>query len=241
MTCPLCLDVMIDPTTLQCGHTACRACVITYFENTCRSVEVVPPFLECPTGAKCRLPFAIPAVNLTLKNTIEGAFGERVQRRHDSETLPTAEALQARAAALEAHAKPDGPPTARRLHVSSLSICVSLLLAFFAGRSASPSLPRTSPEGLTHASTLAMWPSHGGSLASHWSSSIPLAPVPGPQEEAPSWAAGEAPPSGDGSTPPRTLFEWAQERAENRRLFIWQVRCRRLPTAGEGRRRVCSV
>ena len=157
-------------------------------------IENMPAFLECPTGAKCQLPFKIPAVNLTLANTIDVRFGHRVKARRDpnGEAVPTAAALQPRVAAIEAKASTD-VPTRRRLQVSSLSVGACILLAFFAGRSTPPADVAPMPP------TSSVWP--GPSSPEHLAQGV----------------------GGSFYWTDPTLFEWAQA-WDNRRLLLWQMK-----------------
>lgn len=35
-SCSICLDLLVQPTVLRCGHTACRGCLRTYFKTNSR-------------------------------------------------------------------------------------------------------------------------------------------------------------------------------------------------------------
>jgi hypothetical protein len=55
-SCPICLDLLSDPVTTECGHTFCRHCISTVFgqENTTFD-ESSQPTVSCP---RCRTQIA---------------------------------------------------------------------------------------------------------------------------------------------------------------------------------------
>ena len=56
-TCSCCYEILLDPTTLACGHTFCRYCLANWW-NTSRKAECL----------QCRRPFhEFPNVNFTLR------------------------------------------------------------------------------------------------------------------------------------------------------------------------------
>ena len=55
--CPVCFELLLEPTTLACGHTYCRCCVAMYYKTCGKS--------QCPI---CRSHWsAVPPVNNTIK------------------------------------------------------------------------------------------------------------------------------------------------------------------------------
>ena len=55
--CSICFELMLEPTTLHCGHTYCRGCVAKYYKKQGKT--------ECPI---CRTHWSVvPEVNVALK------------------------------------------------------------------------------------------------------------------------------------------------------------------------------
>ncbi|XP_071953380.1 bifunctional apoptosis regulator-like [Antedon mediterranea] len=70
-TCACCSDLMISPTTINCGHSFCRLCIAQWWKTsgTC----------TCPL---CRQEWAgFPNVNFILRSTIEKACTDRYRER----------------------------------------------------------------------------------------------------------------------------------------------------------------
>jgi len=69
--CSICFELLVNPTTLSCGHTSCRHCLLqwrnTQRRNTCP---------ECQQS--CR---EFPQINFRLRDTIDSLFPEEAQRR----------------------------------------------------------------------------------------------------------------------------------------------------------------
>ena len=140
--CVLCLDILIDPITLECGHTCCRQCFVAYIEDKLRGL--VPNRVDCPTGARCQLPIKVPAINLTLKNTIEANYAERVAARRSEEGRLSAADMQQRARSIERLALPAFDHAQRQRTRPYMSVIICLWLAFLAGRSSLPTSLRSS-------------------------------------------------------------------------------------------------
>ncbi|XP_064633263.1 bifunctional apoptosis regulator-like isoform X2 [Lineus longissimus] len=69
--CSVCYELMVDPTTLNCGHSFCRSCLASWVlsSNT----------FNCPS---CRQPFkGHPKVNILIRSTIEKLFGDAISGR----------------------------------------------------------------------------------------------------------------------------------------------------------------
>ncbi|XP_056624900.1 bifunctional apoptosis regulator-like [Triplophysa dalaica] len=70
-TCHCCYDLLIDPTTLTCGHTYCRHCLAMWWSSSGRP--------ECP---ECRERWkGFPKVNILLRDAVEKLFPGDVNRR----------------------------------------------------------------------------------------------------------------------------------------------------------------
>ncbi|XP_004621832.2 E3 ubiquitin-protein ligase TRIM38-like [Sorex araneus] len=67
-TCPICLELMTEPVSIDCGHSYCRVCIVGLTEN--QSSETSPGTFPCP---QCRNPFKIDSLrpNKHLQNIIE--------------------------------------------------------------------------------------------------------------------------------------------------------------------------
>ncbi|XP_027026650.1 bifunctional apoptosis regulator isoform X1 [Tachysurus fulvidraco] len=71
LSCHCCYDVLVNPTTLTCGHSFCRHCLALWWESSHRT--------ECP---ECREPWhGFPKVNILLRDAVEKLHGADVRRR----------------------------------------------------------------------------------------------------------------------------------------------------------------
>ncbi|XP_048051566.1 bifunctional apoptosis regulator-like isoform X2 [Megalobrama amblycephala] len=70
-TCHCCYEVLVDPTTLTCGHSFCRHCLATWWASTIRT--------DCP---ECQAIWqGFPKVNILLRDAVEKLFAADVSRR----------------------------------------------------------------------------------------------------------------------------------------------------------------
>ncbi|XP_065114247.1 bifunctional apoptosis regulator-like isoform X2 [Paramisgurnus dabryanus] len=70
-TCHCCYEVLVDPTTLNCGHSFCRHCVAQWLHSSRKN--------ECP---ECRQRWqGFPKVNILLRDAVEKLFPAEVSRR----------------------------------------------------------------------------------------------------------------------------------------------------------------
>ncbi|XP_036420555.1 bifunctional apoptosis regulator-like isoform X1 [Colossoma macropomum] len=70
-SCHCCYDILINPTTLNCGHSFCRHCLALWWESAGKN--------ECP---ECRERWeGFPKVNILLRDAVEKLFQADVQRR----------------------------------------------------------------------------------------------------------------------------------------------------------------
>ncbi|KAM3864615.1 bifunctional apoptosis regulator-like [Diretmus argenteus] len=70
-SCHCCYDILVNPTTLNCGHNFCRHCLALWWESSHKN--------ECP---ECREKWeGFPKVNILLRDAVEKLFVEVVQRR----------------------------------------------------------------------------------------------------------------------------------------------------------------
>ncbi|XP_032237003.1 bifunctional apoptosis regulator [Nematostella vectensis] len=69
--CSCCYDLMVDPTTLNCGHNFCRFCLAHWWYSSRKTT--------CP---ECRQPWqGFPNVNYLLRKTIRKLFPEEIKER----------------------------------------------------------------------------------------------------------------------------------------------------------------
>ncbi|XP_030635783.1 bifunctional apoptosis regulator [Chanos chanos] len=70
--CHCCYDVLVNPTTLNCGHSFCRHCLALWWESSGKN--------ECP---ECRERWeGFPKVNILLRDAVEKLFHSDISRRH---------------------------------------------------------------------------------------------------------------------------------------------------------------
>ncbi|XP_037546302.1 bifunctional apoptosis regulator [Nematolebias whitei] len=70
-TCHCCYDILVNPTTLTCGHNVCRHCLALWWESSRKN--------ECP---ECREKWeGFPKINISMRDAIEIHFSEVIQRR----------------------------------------------------------------------------------------------------------------------------------------------------------------
>ncbi|XP_063055788.1 bifunctional apoptosis regulator-like isoform X3 [Engraulis encrasicolus] len=72
-SCHCCYDVLVEPTTLNCGHSFCRHCLAQWWESSHKT--------ECP---ECREKWeGFPRVNILLRDAVEKLFPEQVRQRRE--------------------------------------------------------------------------------------------------------------------------------------------------------------
>ncbi|XP_060939560.1 bifunctional apoptosis regulator-like [Limanda limanda] len=70
-SCHCCYDILVNPTTLTCGHNFCRHCLALWWESAHKN--------ECP---ECREKWeGFPKVNILLRDATDKLFSEVVQQR----------------------------------------------------------------------------------------------------------------------------------------------------------------
>ncbi|RMX46345.1 hypothetical protein pdam_00000603 [Pocillopora damicornis] len=79
LQCGCCFELMVEPTTLSCGHSFCRFCLAKWWHASRHNT--------CP---ECRQPWSgFPKVNIALRKTIKVLFSkEEAERRCFQETSP---------------------------------------------------------------------------------------------------------------------------------------------------------
>jgi hypothetical protein len=72
-TCAVCLEVLLDPVTLSCGHSLDQACL----ERVLQMAEAGRGQRACPT---CReaIPAKVPGVSVQMRDMIEKFYPQQV-------------------------------------------------------------------------------------------------------------------------------------------------------------------
>ncbi|XP_053499445.1 bifunctional apoptosis regulator-like [Ictalurus furcatus] len=74
VTCLCCYDVLLDPTTLSCGHSFCRHCLAMWVQSSRKTM--------CPTCR--RIWHGFPKVNISFRDLVEKHFQADVARRRQN-------------------------------------------------------------------------------------------------------------------------------------------------------------
>ena len=101
-TCCVCLDILVNPVTLQCGHSTCQLCFVKHLEALDQQ-ETTAGNATCPLG-RCIIPFIVPSINHTLCDIIEASHAEQVAERKSEGDGLEAEGLRGRIRYLHARA-----------------------------------------------------------------------------------------------------------------------------------------
>lgn len=166
LTCVICMDVLINPVTLDCGHNVCLECCVDWMEKKAGPGIAT---MDCPVG-RCTVPVKVPKVNIALRDHENSNYRERVDRRRKEERLSTMEQLQPRIASINKHL---GLPTmdlgfARGIGSFVIGMVVVALMSAFLGavtattRAPVPALPEgvNTMNGFLHDVGLGGYASH---------------------------------------------------------------------------------
>ena len=67
LTCCVCVEVIVAPVTLKCGHSVCRHCLVAHFESLdLRALLGSTGAVVCP-AARCAVPLEVPETNISLQ------------------------------------------------------------------------------------------------------------------------------------------------------------------------------
>nr|XP_054762929.1 bifunctional apoptosis regulator-like isoform X2 [Lytechinus pictus] len=70
-SCACCYELMVQPTTLNCGHSFCRLCLARWWKTSQK--------MTCP---ECRQPWTgFPHINIIIRNTIDKLHPKAIRRR----------------------------------------------------------------------------------------------------------------------------------------------------------------
>lgn len=86
-SCHCCYDILLNPTTLNCGHSFCRHCLALWWVSSKKT--------ECP---ECRAKWeGFPKVNILLRDAIETLFPDIIKEKNDEilQNIDIAQSLQA--------------------------------------------------------------------------------------------------------------------------------------------------
>ncbi|XP_078519217.1 bifunctional apoptosis regulator isoform X3 [Lissotriton helveticus] len=86
-SCHCCYDILLNPTTLNCGHSFCRHCLALWWVSSKKT--------ECP---ECRAKWeGFPKVNILLRDAIETLFPDIIKEKNDEiqQNVDIAHSLQA--------------------------------------------------------------------------------------------------------------------------------------------------
>ena len=113
-TCPICLEILLRPIALSCGHRYCRSCWCRMLQgSTIRATAMSTGSVACPLG-RCSVRPVVPEVEAALARDLAWRFASQLSGR----VAPTeAEEMKMVTEVNEAWAagcKQVPPPTARR-------------------------------------------------------------------------------------------------------------------------------
>jgi len=81
LACPICLDVLVRPVELACGHKACRFCLMKHLQTgQQRKLAHDTGKAACPLG-RCQIEPTVPKVDTCLQVMLEARFAARLATR----------------------------------------------------------------------------------------------------------------------------------------------------------------
>ena len=89
-TCPICLELLLRPVKLSCGHYFCRGCWTHVLQGrAARATAHLSGTAACPF--RCEVRPLVPEIDETLASQLESHFAEEYERRASSTSLPDEE------------------------------------------------------------------------------------------------------------------------------------------------------
>ena len=89
-TCPICLELLLRPVKLSCGHYFCRGCWTHVLQGrAARATAHLSGTAACPF--RCEVKPLVPEIDETLASQLESQFAEEYKKRASATSLPDEE------------------------------------------------------------------------------------------------------------------------------------------------------
>ena len=89
-TCPICLELLLRPVKLSCGHYFCRGCWTHVLQGrAARATANLSGTAACPF--RCEVKPLVPEIDETLASQLESQFAQEYKKRASATSLPNEE------------------------------------------------------------------------------------------------------------------------------------------------------
>ena len=89
-TCPICLELLLRPVKLSCGHYFCRGCWTHVLQGrAARATAHLSGTAACPF--RCEVKPLVPEIDETLASQLESQFAQEYKKRASATSLPNEE------------------------------------------------------------------------------------------------------------------------------------------------------
>ena len=89
-TCPICLELLLRPVKISCGHCFCRGCWTHVLQGrAARATAHLTGTAACPY--RCEVKPLVPEIDQTLASQLESQFAEEYKKRASATSLPDEE------------------------------------------------------------------------------------------------------------------------------------------------------